>query len=309
MEERIKCIFCDSDAAPTDEHVIPEFAGGTLIIRNVCKTCNDKMGSDFEGPISHFSLFRLPRNLYGIQGKSSTPIAPFPFSGTTEDGRKVMLDDGIKPRFITRIKEEECAIGEIKLSLHFDVSEKDKIPKILEKKIRRTARKHWPDLTKNEVDALVAQAINAIPADPIVTSEQPTIKYSESIDLNALKLLFMKVAFEIAVHHHGPQVLSDHQTLSLRKGINNRDAKAKMALPSSDLFSFVPFPENSHAVLLCENVCYIRLFNMSAIVQVVSDKSRYTLQEDDWVVYWFNYVEGKDTKEPFLRYVADRGIS
>ena len=56
MSKNIICIFCTKESQATDEHVIPEFSGGSLVIKEVCKACNDKMGSDFEGPLAN-SIF------------------------------------------------------------------------------------------------------------------------------------------------------------------------------------------------------------------------------------------------------------
>jgi len=49
MKKTIHCIFCRDKTISTDEHIVPEFVGGSLIIQEVCKPCNDKIGSDFEG--------------------------------------------------------------------------------------------------------------------------------------------------------------------------------------------------------------------------------------------------------------------
>ena len=139
MSQTINCFFCEKDCQPTDEHVVPEFAGGSLTIQEVCKGCNSKMGSDFEGPLSRSVIFRLPRHLYGIQGKSSSPINAFPGTGTTDDGTKIRIDSEFKPYMTTKIDEKKIDDG-VEVNLSIDVTDKDKIPKIIEAKIRRTAK-------------------------------------------------------------------------------------------------------------------------------------------------------------------------
>lgn len=42
MSQSVNCIFCQKDCQATDEHIVPEFAGGSLTIKEVCKDCNSK---------------------------------------------------------------------------------------------------------------------------------------------------------------------------------------------------------------------------------------------------------------------------
>lgn len=307
MTQTVKCIFCENDSQPTDEHVIPEFAGGSLKIKEVCKDCNSKMGSDFEGPLSRSVIFRLPRHLYGIQGKSSSPINAFPSIGTTDDGTKVRMDSEFKPYMTTKLDEKKID-GGIEVNLAIDVADKDKIPKIIEAKIRRTAKTEWPDMTEHEVDALVNNAIESLPNEYEIRKLQPNIKYSESIDLNQLTLLMTKIAYEIAFYHHGERVLSDPSSQQLRKAIYERNTKANISgtlFPEPDPFLYVTAPENSHCLVLCKNICYLRLFNVSAIIQVCDNNSEFDLTEENWFVYWFDYAQRTWGKENFISYISN----
>ena len=310
MSQTINCIFCEKDCQPTDEHVVPEFAGGSLTIQEVCKGCNSKMGSDFEGPLSRSVIFRLPRHLYGIQGKSSSPINAFPGTGTTDDGTKIRMDSEFKPYMTTKIDEKKIDDG-VEVNLSIDVTDKDKIPKIIEAKIRRTAKTEWPDMQEHEVDALVKNAIESLPSEYEVKKSHPNIKYSESIDLNHLTFLMLKIAYEISFYHHGSSVLADQASQKLRKAIYERNIKADISgklFPDPDPFLYVTAPENSHCLVLCKNICYLRLFNVSAIVQICDTDSEYDLSEEDWVVYWFDYVQKTWGKENFLSYISNEII-
>ena len=307
MNETITCIFCRNECKPTDEHVVPEFAGGSLVIRDVCKTCNDKMGSEFEGPISRSVIFRLPRHLYEIQGKSSSPINAFPNMGSDENGLKMKVDSQFKPYMVTKVEEKKIESGGVKVNMIVDVSDKDKIPQIIEAKIRRTAKNEWPDMSAEEVDALAKNALDSLPKEYEVQTIQPTIGYRESVDLDHLTLLMMKIAYEIAFHHHGAGVMLDNSNILLRQAIHTRDTKAKISgtlFPEPDPFLYVKTPENSHCIILCENTCYVRLFNTSAIIQVSEKKSEFSLHEEKWIVYWFNFVEQNWKKENYLLYIS-----
>jgi hypothetical protein len=218
------CIFCGSTSAQfTDEHVIPEFAGGSLIIRCVCKKCNDEMGSDFEGPVSKSPLFDLPRCLHDIQGKKKTPIIPFQGGGTTAEGHKISLDHDFQPHLKPAIKDTLSSTETLSFELAVDVTDQGKIPQIVESKIRRHARSNWPDKPKEGVDKLVEDAIASIPKEPTVKSERPVLLYKLKVDIVTLRLMYMKIAFEMGVHHHGAGYLKDPIAITLRDSIIQRE--------------------------------------------------------------------------------------
>ena len=54
---------------------------------------------------------------------------------------------------------------------------KDKIPKIIEVKIRRTAKNEWPEMSISEVDALVSDALKSLPKEYEIQTSQPAIRY------------------------------------------------------------------------------------------------------------------------------------
>lgn len=306
MDQSIKCIFCGKESQATVEHVVPEFLGGSLVIKEVCQTCNSKMGSDFEGPISRSVIFRLPRHFYKIQGKSTSTVNAFPNIGIAEDGTKVKLDSNFKPYMITKTEESRIEDGGVKVNLMVDVSDKEKLPKIIEAKIRRIAKKEWPDMSEEDVNSLVQNALESLPTKYEVEKFRPTIKYNESINLNHLTLLMMKIAYEIAFYHHGVGILSDSSNIKLRDAINARDSKAEVGrlFPEPDPFLYITASDNSHCIVLCQNICYLRLFNISAIIQVSDNKSKFSLSEEEWVIYWFNFVEKTWRKESFLSHVS-----
>ena len=119
--------------------------------------------------------------------------------------------------------------------------------------------------------------------------------------------MFWKIAYEITIYHHGVSVLSDETLLQLRNAINERNINAQIAgkLNGEDeAFSEIPFPENSHVVILCKDACYIKLFSMSATIKVVSEKSQFILPESNWVVFWFDYIKRSNTVELFWKYLS-----
>lgn len=312
MSKNIICIFCTKESQATDEHVIPEFSGGSLVIKEVCKACNDKMGSDFEGPLANSIFFRLARSHYGIQGKSEFPINPFPHDGLTENGQKIKMRGKGELYSVAKIEENLQDPEKIELKLIVDEVDKNKIPEIFESKLRRTAKKHWPDMPLSEIDTLVNKLLNALPENfAVQTIQNPVIGYTENFNLSHLNFLMMKIAYEIAFHHHGPKINSDSYYQQLRDAIYTRNENSRIVgrlFPDPDPFLFVPAPENSHCVLLFKNFCYIRLFNISALIPIVNNDPPYTLPEEDWIIYWFDYIRKSSEKHNFLEYVSSRNI-
>lgn len=42
------CIFCNASENFSEEHIIPESLGGSIVIRNVCRACNSVLGSEVD---------------------------------------------------------------------------------------------------------------------------------------------------------------------------------------------------------------------------------------------------------------------
>lgn len=74
--EFTKCIIClnpEDGSNPsrklTNEHIVPEFIGGKIVVNNVCKECNSTLGHTLEGPLSNNIYFKLYAYFNEIKGK------------------------------------------------------------------------------------------------------------------------------------------------------------------------------------------------------------------------------------------------
>lgn len=61
----MRCIFCQNDRAPSDEHIFPSALGGALITRLVCKGCNNLLGSKVDVALTDHTLVRVKRAALG----------------------------------------------------------------------------------------------------------------------------------------------------------------------------------------------------------------------------------------------------
>ena len=73
------CIFCHKQCSPetlTNEHVFPEALGAQLTIDCVCKSCNDRLGSDVDKCLTENFLIRMLRMSLCIAGKGGDLRSP-----------------------------------------------------------------------------------------------------------------------------------------------------------------------------------------------------------------------------------------
>jgi len=79
------CIFCNSKNNLTIEHIIPESISQKkepLVIRFVCKDCNNKLGAYVDSPIISDKMISLHRTLYDLKGKKNK-IPPIKFKSNS----------------------------------------------------------------------------------------------------------------------------------------------------------------------------------------------------------------------------------
>ncbi len=86
-----RCVICGTVDPNTrsDEHVFPEAIGGTLVYREVCKHCNDQLGSSVDVALTdHFAIQGF-RNKFRLAGKTGRVPVPFARGG-------VLIERGVR---------------------------------------------------------------------------------------------------------------------------------------------------------------------------------------------------------------------
>lgn len=307
-----KCIFCLQEKDLTSEHVIPEFLGGKLKIQAVCKDCNSRMGSDFEDKFAQSFLTEAFRERHNIRGKSGN--IPNPFKGTheTTSGEKVQLGKDLKPYLIPEvsIKEDETGVG---ISMSIDKADEALIDDILRKKLTRYYKDKHPDATCEQIKNAVNRSMEEMPHQKQVQSlGNPTIRMRTKIDLHSLRLLILKIAYEICFYHHGDRFLNCAEAMLLRDAINGRSSEPKIVgeIPSSGIFGNAEdhlFGGEYHYILLTQDICYIKLIGINSIVKVADQTL--SLSQEKSVLYRFHHQTGKVEKHDFWDYIASVTIN
>src|SRR3954470_8317283 len=93
------CPYCGAvEFSPTQDHVFPQFLGGSRKIR-CCKGCNDLFGHSFEGATAHqFNCFQVYISSWGISLRNTGKTWK---RAHTEDGRE--YDFRTRPGGVTPI--------------------------------------------------------------------------------------------------------------------------------------------------------------------------------------------------------------
>jgi len=193
----LKCIICTNDFEKlSDEHIFPDAIGGSLIVGNVCKSCNSKLGDEIDSLLTNHFLISLIRNSQGISGKSGTVPNPFK-EGVTEDGQKVRLlmsEDGqFLPQYVPQLSE----IAENRLRIVVDSKDFSSLPDI----IRKTSKRKGVDIPEQEIQEIISNVV--------IESSQPKINYDFAIDTEKYKKALLKIAYEMGVYWLGDKYIED----------------------------------------------------------------------------------------------------
>lgn len=210
----MKCIFCEEEQQPKEEHVFPKALGGTLCIYRVCDKCNSDLGTKADAPLIDHPTIVMRRAQLGLTGQS----------GKVPDPAKALLDGSHltgNPDVQFRIKtgrdgtleisvqqrgvEVPAADGSIEEHLVFDIKDRNKIAEVIRKK---RARSGLPPLPDEEIEKIIEAGARSV--------EQPTFANRIKIDLVEFKRGLYKIAYELAFHWFGEAYLSDTRAKVLR---------------------------------------------------------------------------------------------
>ncbi len=203
-----KCIICLKEPNPNEdnskltvEHIVPEFIGGKLTLKNVCKSCNSRLGEKIEGPLSKNFFFKAYAYFNGIKGKKDKLTNPL--SGTYEhpEGTLRFNDDfsiHLIPNYQIHAKDD----GGFTFSVKADIKDINNIEREVSKSISRLAKKKGKSINKKKLDEQLKKI--CIPSiENIKLIEQPEITVRFSIDYDMIALLAIKIAYEFIAYYFG----------------------------------------------------------------------------------------------------------
>jgi hypothetical protein len=296
------CIICKSEKELTSEHVFPEFMGGGLEVRNVCKTCNSNMGTGFEQRLSSNFITKSHRFKHDIKGKS---VIPFPFSDTySDDSTNIKFnmerDGTINSKPAISLTENDNGIS---INLLIDNKEVNQAKPIIIKKITRYLKSKGSDLNKEEIAKKVDKLLenNDFKDNTI---NQPEIEINIEVDFNDLELLHIKIAYELACYHFGEKYIEDSVANELRLSLYNQKVKESVHIQMPmENNPFKAFLDDEHYwVVFCSLGCFIKDHYMNSIICYTSEGSQFISTEG--VVYKFCYKTQNIEKYSLMEMVS-----
>lgn len=300
------CIICKLGKDLTEEHIIPEFLGGGLVVRNVCKECNSKMGFGFEGRLSKNFIYKGFRYINAISGKSGVPF-PLEGSHTDEFTRTkfvIKRDGSLKSHPSCRIYEVDGRMG---IEVSADEDDEDKIPAMLEKCITRYVSDKGRRVNPDKVSALVSDLIAEQGFSREIFSN-PQITVSGHVSFDDIELLHIKIAYELACHHYGEAYLSDPVAEELRLSLMEQSIRGGIKIRTPPhLDPFLEYANDKyHWVIFYSGFCYIKICGFSSMLVFASCEINPDILKS--VVYRFCYRTGSYLVLDFMGLIRSRLI-
>lgn len=277
-----KCIFCEKQEDEFEngnewsiEHIIPQSLGNKYLnISNVCKNCNNTLGSKIDAYFSNSLPVDIKRCEYGIEKpKGRLPAALQ--EGADNQGRKMRILDGFRPSYIPSVDIDGN-------KYHYHTSSKDELEKMVTKSLRR---KNF----SNEIIEKVHSKIEKLN----VTQSFPEINFLVTLDINRYLAEILKIAYEYATYKLGDSYFEDPRAKEIRAYF--------AALPEPNEQHFAPpqgiadFPQSlehnivdGHLIGLCPTaegnlVAVVSLFGGNPYLVYISDDYRkYDLPSGCW---------------------------
>ncbi|MEJ3599190.1 HNH endonuclease [Vibrio vulnificus] len=271
------------------EHIIPEFVGGTLTVKNVCKSCNSAMGDGFEGKLANSFEFKVPRYFYGLAGKNKN--VPNPFIGNFENeqiGRFSVKNDLsiITTPQLTFNASENGVEFEIKV----DKSEVHKAREMLAIKLKRYLKSQGKVISNEKLLELVELLLSNAKIHHSKV-EKPQVKTSAVMNVNHHYLLYIKIAYELAVFHFGNDYLTDPKASALRQALRSQkiDSSIEIFIPEKSDFG-IEYDEDFHWVIFYQGSCFISIFGM--LLAVKFSDVHFAENSSKVLVYKFDFKNG-----------------
>lgn len=313
------CIICLgtnplSDQNPlTKEHIVPEFMGGSLTFRRVCKTCNSSFGDGFEGRLSKQWLFMAFAHLENIEGKSSAKV---PFRGDythPESGDKFRVNDDGSIKNQPKIEIVEDENGGFQLHFKIDPSDLPKAKGMIKTKLTRffaEKKKSLPDEVLDKAYKSLNKHSNQIKVTP-----SPQIEQKIDVDFNDIEFLHLKIGYELAIYHFGDHLLTDIQTDKVRSVLLAQTPPIEIdMIPAADVDIFERLTDNkNHWVIFYDRFCYVKtavVANMPYMFQLTEQSLDFG-QNEIMAAFKFDYQTKSLSKfgsADFLQRVSEQVV-
>lgn len=285
--EFTKCIIClqpPNDERPlsqlTDEHIISEFLGGNIIVKNICKECNDRLGHRLEGPLSkniYFKLYTHSNEIKGKKGKLANPLSGEYLSG----GKRFRFETDFSLYQLPVIKHQLTSNGSFKINASIDIKDIDKIEhdifKIISRKLKNSSKTLKEDKLKKDIKQIIEGNKNNTKV-----INQPELDVSFSIDFNEVALLALKISYELLAWVTGEDFILSSEFDNFRSSLKSIFLHNEIRYVMNNFhetfvelikenpyfkvkdFSYINsiFEKNKTLVIFMSGACFVRIANL-----------------------------------------------
>ncbi|MPY67781.1 HNH endonuclease [Deinococcus sp. SDU3-2] len=271
-----QCIFClNFFQELTDEHIIPDAIGGSLVIRRVCKDCNSYLGSKVDVHLVSNFLVEIVRFQKGLTGRRKNLKHPLSYGKLVSDpnvGIKWEIGEEAPGKLIldTNVKYYTDENGAQRVAISLDATKEVELPEILEKIAARMLKKGL------EMDPASVTPIHR-------STENPEVSFTHTINLIGIDQAVLKIVYEIASEELGSDYIQSESSKRLRKFIMNPSANlsdlAELKLRGQmdflskfrDIFDFV---KSDHLIAIIgqpAKAIYVRIFDFYGALVLIDD--------------------------------------
>lgn len=223
----MRCIYCGKDGMDSDEHIVPLAMGNKkMVIKCVCKKCNDHLGEKVDAPLVNNPLVKMFRINSGLTERKGKSIKFF-------EGREIDVNTGIafdmeggKLKIAPCIKTTEDCTYRIVAESHKDAF--NYFRKVMKRK----------GISDDEIENNLSEANLGYEKMMI-----PEFNKVVTMDYTQLALPAIKIAFEYSYWVFGETYLEDDIAKIFRKELNNAiNEKNKNLHVSDELSKYINFP-------------------------------------------------------------------
>ncbi|MEH7143150.1 HNH endonuclease [Priestia megaterium] len=284
MSNVLKCIFCMKEMEKgSEEHIFPDSLGGLLVIYNVCKRCNDKLGQKVDSHLVNHQLMqfsRLTKKLKGKKGKIPNPLGRGHLQNDPETTVHYKFTDEGKPESLYVVPKVKSENGHYNVIA--DASEPDRVVDMVNKFLKRNNQ-----VTKSREEILSSAKY--------VSDKNPRMQINMNFDINNYRKAILKITYEMAYYWLGKNYLDDKMGEKIRNYILSDDLDVEGLNGYADLVDDKKngltslADDNSHIAVLKKDgnklYCYVNLFNLFHGGLVVSEQAeKYTNHEDRFLI-------------------------
>jgi hypothetical protein len=303
---KIKCIFCLTEQESSDEHVVPESIGGALVVREVCKPCNNNLNTAIDDPFSQSAFVQMGRFAHQVGGKRGNLPNPFARPGETVDKRKMKLSKELEPYLIRHV-EETVRGDQIELRIEIDAKDEERLDAMIRAPLSSALSRTMIGASAEQIAREVEGAIEQAKQRAVRRSERPEIKYRFCVAYDDLRFEYLKIAYEMAFKLFGYDWIDKCKTASaIRAAILQRDQKAQVhgSIPCEDFLKNISDDADTHYLLMLHNMCYIKLFGLAGAVSFADGDSRFLIPEDKGKLFVLDYIKVCCREQNFIDVVA-----